>query len=143
MTAFDDLRQKFTAEMSKGAIELGDYRGREWWQLSHAEESVFGIGLADMPALVIVWGWFAAVADIAHNDFHDAPLCLAMRSEAGGWIKRGHLDLEAWQRFAQMFAIPTALSFRWYWKQHFHFDNPQLVHREDDDWPWPSDIVPF
>jgi len=141
MTAFDELRESFTAAMEV-AKPYDCYRGADWWQLSEAEEEVFGLRLDHMHALVLAWQWFTAVADIAHNDYHDSPLCLAVRAEAD-FIEPRCLDLPAWGRFAQLLGIPTALSFRWFWKEHFHAESGRDLPAADGDtnWPWATDDV--
>ncbi|WP_319529064.1 hypothetical protein [uncultured Cohaesibacter sp.] len=40
------------------SVDLAGYRGDEWFQVTDAEEQVFGLGPDDMPAMAVLWDWF-------------------------------------------------------------------------------------
>ena len=146
MTLRDDLLAHVAAALDPGH-PLASYRGADWWQLYEFEEQVFGITLAEMPGLVEVWSMFEAIADVADNDFAGSALCLAAQS-ALPFIRPGHLDPEAWSRFARSMGIPARLAVAWYWKQHFWTERASQFERPDPDIaprprPEGDDDIPF
>lgn len=135
MTAVDELQILFKRRLvTSRALET--YRGRDWWQLSDAQAEVFGIELEDMPALVLAWELYEAVADIAHNDFHRTELAQALRSELP-WVEARTSAPDAWTRFAGLLGIRSGRAFQWFWKYHFEHENTWVVSRPDDDLPMP------
>lgn len=135
MTALDDLRAAFTRDLNKsGPVE--SYRGNDWWQLSEAEEEVFGIELEDVPALASAWSIYEGIADIAHNEFHDTDLSRTVQAAypwivAPLWVDQRVNELETWQRFARMLGIPSRRGFQWYFKRHFDDEHVNIYSDED------------
>lgn len=130
MAAIDELKAHFAADLA-AIHSLKSYEGDDWWQLTPAEAEVFGLELADMPALVSAWAMYEAIADIAYPEFPGAELCQRARVELG-YIEPRNSDCAAWETFAASLGIRHGKAFAWFFKHHFGMENTWVIERPDD-----------
>ncbi len=135
MTAIEQMKAHFAKALAK-PVDLASYEGFEWWQLDPAEGFIFGLDVADMPALVTAWDLFEAVADIAHTEFHNTPLCIEVRA-ALPFVKQGQLDAIQWEQFARVLGIRGRTARAWFYKFLFAEERDGGHSFTDDDMPMP------
>ena len=116
----DKLRAHVEGEagsLPSGGLE--SYKGSDWWQLSEEESAVFELPLESMPLLVTAFDVYLAIKDVAENDFHDTPLCIAARQDLNVPGDQKPADLE-WMKFASLFGISHREAYGFYYKNEFH-----------------------
>lgn len=134
------LKDHFDQALTK-PVDLDDYVGDEWWQLSAAQAEVFGLELDDVPPLVSAWVLYESVANIAAHDFSASPLCVEVRA-ALAYIEQGVIDLGHWLRFAALLGIRDKKAFAWFYKAAFEIEGSWAAPpRPDDDLPMPRAAV--
>lgn len=93
------------------------YRGPDWWQLSEAEEDVFGLVLEDMPRLLEVWVLYEDAIDIT-SYVRDTSIITEIR-EVCDWLTPLLVDRAEWTRFSKLFGVPRRLAEayydKWFW----------------------------
>jgi hypothetical protein len=66
-TLRDQLESETAATELSAAEDSERYHGGNWWQLSDAEESVFGIDRGRYPRMMTVWSCYEAFKNIAYS----------------------------------------------------------------------------
>jgi hypothetical protein len=110
-------------------------KGDDWFQVSAAEQAVFGLDPETMAQVVVAFDAYLAIADIALNAFHDTALCQDAR-KAFPWIVKGQSDAEAFRRFAGLVGVSNRQAEAFYWKHAFWEVREGLVSfwdEPDDD----------
>lgn len=100
---FQDLVQ-LAADKLK-AQGLDSLKGDDWWQLSEAEQQVFGLDLSEMSLLITVYDAYEGVIGVSHNDFHaNADLCARLRV-ALPWLSKYSGSEQEFRKFADLFGV--------------------------------------
>ena len=100
---FQDVVQHAVDKLNAGGPE--SFRGNDWWQLSDAEQEVFGLELSQMGLLVTVYDAYEGVVGISHNDFYaHKELCAGVRA-ALPWLTTDTGSENEFRKFADLFAI--------------------------------------
>ena len=142
--ATDRLRAWMEMQEAARAAGLDAYRGADWTQLTEAEEQVFDLTLAAMPALVatfIEWevlidqtdeGQWPEMKDAAVAIRAEHPFIEAIRAKrAAGTLTPGEV-VEGFQQFAALFGIPYRAAHAFHYKRLFWDIRRRLVLFRDE-----------
>lgn len=140
MDAIIKLKDHFDRALSKH-VDLVDYIGNEWWQLTPAQAEVFGLEPEDMPPLVLAWVLYESVANVASHDFNGSPLCVDVRV-ALAYVEQGVIDPSQWLPFAGLLGIREKKAYAWFYKATFEIEwSWAAPPRLDDDMPMPRAAI--
>lgn len=142
--ATDRLRAWVATQASARAADLDACRGADWTQLTEAEEQVFDLTLAAMPALVatfIEWevligqsdgGAWPEMEAQAASIRAEHPFIEAIRAKrAAGTLTPGEV-VEGFQRFAALFGISHRAAHAFHTKRLFWDIRRRLVQFRDE-----------
>lgn len=142
--ATDRLRAWVEVQDSARATGLGAYRGADWMQLTEAEEQVFDLTLAAMPALVATFiEWEVLIGQTDEGEWHEMkdaaaairaehPFIEAIRARrAAGTLTPGEV-VEGFQQFAALFGISYRAAHAFHYKRLFWDIRRRLVQFRDE-----------
>ena len=142
--ATDRLRAWMEMQEAARSAGLDAYRGADWMQLTEAEEQVFGLTLAAMPALATIsMEWEVLIGQTDEGQWHEMkaeaaairaehPFIEAIRSKrAAGTLTAGEV-VEGFQQFAALFGIPYRAAHAFHYKRLFWDIRRRLVMFRDE-----------
>jgi len=142
--ATDRLRAWVETQDSARAAGLDAYRGADWMQLTEAEEQVFDLTLAAMPALVAIFiEWEVLIGQTdggAWPEMEDAtvairaehPFIEATRAKRTAGTLTPSEVVEGFQRFAGLFGISHRAAHAFHTKRLFWDIRRRLVLFRDE-----------
>jgi hypothetical protein len=113
-TLKDQLEAAIADSEAKEAAKPGHHNGRDWWQLTDAEEEVFALERERFPRMVMTWHCYDGFKRIADSPVWDDALIEQARRDFPQWCteaqgQRAPISVEEFQAFAKEFG---GLTFR-------------------------------
>ena len=140
-TLKDQLEAGIANSEAREAANPGHHDGRDWWQLTGAEEEVFGIERERFPRMMMTWHCYQGFKRIADSPVWDDALIEQARREFPQWCAeaKGRLattSLDEFQAFAKEFG---GLTFReaeaMYRKNEFGLIRAGIITYSDEPTP--------
>ena len=121
MTLKEHIEARVLAMEKAMATDPGSFEGHDWFQLSAAEEEVFGIDRQRFPRMLVAWQLYQALTGIVAAEDHelDENLMEAARKSRPD-LEDGELSNEQFQKVAaDLVSLSSREAYAMYMKTYF------------------------